>query len=185
MTRQTRQKTKKIESLFCTEPKNPEKNSPFTDSLKSKKPLTKQNPQHEYKITNCQGKNRSVRNEEPRTGFSPYLSLFQSEAKNRFSPEPRTGRRGEKSIEIWEEDSPTSALKAQSPAAVAVSTRRRHSSSPLTIAARRSRVRSKVQTHRPLSLPLPSPSPSPLLEILILETRKKILFFIVYYFFLP
>ena len=153
MTRQTRQKTKKIESLFCTEPKNPEKNSPFRDYLKSKKPLTKQNPQHEYKITNCQAKNRSVRNEEPRTGFSPYLSLDQSEAKNRFSPEPRTGRRGGKLIKIWEEDSPTSAPKAQSPAVG----RRFHSPSPLTVAARRSRVRSKVQTHRPLSLPLPLP----------------------------
>ena len=111
-------------------------------------------------------KNRvtETKNQQPGTGFSPYLSLDQSEAKNRFSPEPRTGRRG-KSIEIWyflldlsrrpRSPVPNLAPKTQSPAAVVVATDRRRS--PIT---------GEIQTIGP------SPSPSPLLDFGFL-TRKK------------
>ena len=137
-----------------------------------------------------------TKNQQPGMGFSPYLSLDQSKAKNRFSPEPRTGRRGGKSIEIWDflldlsrrprSPIPNLAPKTQSPAAVV------DSSSPLTVAARRSQVRS-----RPLLLPLPPVgfSPSPLLDDFGFFTGKKnrrylfhcllffvSAFFIAYYF---
>ena len=92
---------------------------------------------------------QSYRNEDPRTGFSPYLSLDQSEAKNRFSPEPRTGRTGGKKSGIFSGTSvAVGCPQPLSKSSIAGRRRRLHSPSPLTVAARRSQVRSMIGDRR-------------------------------------